>query len=94
MAECCGGSQVFPYHSAGGPGSGTDNITDLNALWCHVDNSSASAWIECTSDAHGPAGLCSASSAEQKGWASRSVTTGLKTTIGLAVMVALFHSVL
>jgi hypothetical protein len=39
MAQCCTGSQVFPYHSARGPDSGFDNITDLNALWCHVDNS-------------------------------------------------------
>lgn len=44
MAECCAGSQVFPYHSVGGPDfHDVENFTDLNALWCQVDNSSAPA---------------------------------------------------
>jgi hypothetical protein len=94
MAQCCEGSQVFPYHSAGGPDSGFDNITDLNALWCHVENSSASTWSDCISSAHGPMGLCSASSSSsQKGRASRNITVGLQTTVGLALIVALFHSI-
>lgn len=97
MAQCCAGSEVVPYHSAGGPDSGNNKITDLNALWCQVDDSSAPAWLDCTSAAHGSVGLCSASSSEQKGWASQSIvtgTTGLKTTVGLAVMIAMFYSIL
>jgi hypothetical protein len=96
MAQCCAGSQVFPYHSARGPDSGIDNITDLNALWCHVENGSASAWSECVGKANGPVGLCSDLSSGQnvKGSASRDVTVGLKTIVGSAVMVALFCSML
>ncbi|PNS14707.1 hypothetical protein CAC42_1729 [Sphaceloma murrayae] len=95
MAQCCAGSQVFQYHSPGGPGSsGIDNITDLNALWCSVDNSSTSTWSDCISNASGIVGMCAAPSSGQTGWASRSVATGLKTTVGLAVLVALFHSLL
>ena len=38
-------------------------------------------------------GACSdpVSMTVQEGWASRSVIAGLKTTVGLGVMVALFH---
>jgi hypothetical protein len=96
MAQCCAGSQVFPYHSGGGPDSGIDNITDLNALWCHVENSSAPAWLACVGETNGPVGLCADPLSDQtvKGWASRDVTVGLKTIVGSAVMVALFCSTL
>jgi hypothetical protein len=95
MAQCCAGSQVFPYHSARGPDSGFDNNTDLNALWCHVENSSAPTWDDCVG-ANSPVGMCADPSSDQtvKGWASRDVTVGLKTIVGFAVMVALFCSTL
>lgn len=94
MAECCAGSQVFPYHSVGGPDfHGVENFTDLNALWCQVDNSSAPAWLECISGVSS-VGYCSAPSPEKKGWASRSGTVRVKTMVGLAVMVAVFHCML
>jgi hypothetical protein len=96
MAQCCAGSQVFPYHSGGGTDSGVDNTTDSNALWCHVENGSASAWSECVGEANGPVGLCADPLSDQtvKGWASRDVTVGLKTIVGSAVMVTLFCSTL
>lgn len=95
MAECCAGSQVYPYHSMkipgpGEPNPGIDNATDLNALWCHVDNSSAHAWFECISSVES-VGMCAPSSPGQKGSASQGVTAGLKTVVGLAVMVTIFH---
>lgn len=77
----------------GEPNPGIDNATDLNALWCYVDNSSAPAWSECTSSVRS-VGLCALSSPGQKGWASGGVTVGLKTVVGLAMMVGLFHSML
>ena len=96
MAQCCGDSQVLPYHSVAGPGStGVDNITDMNALWCHVDNSSIGEWMSCVSEANS-VGLCTdpALMTSKEGWASRGVTAGLKTTVGLAVMVAVLHCML
>ena len=96
MAQCCADSEVFPYHSVAGPdSSGFDNITDLNALWCQVDNSSIPAWLSCVSDVSA-VGLCSAPLAdqEQEGWARRSVAVGAKMAVGLAAVVALFHGML
>jgi hypothetical protein len=96
MTQCCGESQVVPYHSVGGPDfHGIDNATDMNALWCQVDNSSIGEWMGCVSEASS-VGLCAdpASVTSKEGWASRGFTAGLRTTVGLAVMVALFHCML
>jgi hypothetical protein len=92
MAQCCGDSQVSPYHSNGGPDfHGIDNISGLNALWCHVDNSSFEAWMSCVDVP--VVGACSdpASITVQEGWASRGVAGGVKTAVGLGVMVVVFH---
>jgi hypothetical protein len=96
MAQCCGESQAVPYHSVAGPGTtGIDNITDLNALWCQVDNSSIGEWMSCVSKVNS-VGLCTdpASMTSKESWAGRGITAGLKTTVGLALMVALFHCML
>ena len=100
MGKCCAGSPVIPYHSAGkNPNSGIDDINDMNALWCHVDNSSWGAWRRCLDDAHSttPFALCSDLSelaSGKKGRASRNITAGLKKAVGLAAMVALVHIML
>jgi hypothetical protein len=81
MAQCCACSPVFPYRSARGPDPSLNNITDLAALWCHVDNSSTSVWLDCVGEANSPMGLCSDLSSSVKGRASRDATVGLKTIV-------------
>ena len=68
-------------------------MTGLNALWCQVDNSSAPAGLDCISGVP-TVGYFSAALLENTDWASRSVTVGVKTTVGLAIMVAVFHFML
>lgn len=97
MTQCCAGAQVVPYHSEREPGSNVDNIpenfTDMNALWCHVENSSFATFFDCIG-ANSPMGICSTPLEGQKARAGRSVTTGVKTIVGVVAMVALFHGML
>ncbi|KAM0712871.1 hypothetical protein Q7P35_000320 [Cladosporium inversicolor] len=95
MTQCCRDSPVSPYHSVGGSDfHGVENFTDLNALWCQVDNSSFGEWMSCVDVPVIASCSDPASIHVQEGWASRGFTTGLKTTVGLALMVAVFHCML
>jgi hypothetical protein len=92
MRNCCGNSDIVPYHYDPGFAYHGENETHGNALWCQVSDDLISAWGSCVGG-YGTAGMCSGSQFVSKGGACGGIERSMGVVFGAFSIVVLLQSI-